>query len=570
MFSVRIAININLGGDLRMKMKKILGITILFSTVVLLGACGNGKKEAKKTEKTSGAATSEVVKFGIPQEVASIDPAIATDKVSFGLLNQIYEGFYRINEKNEIVPAGAKELAEKSEDGLTYTLKLREDAKWSNGDPVVAADYVYAWQRVVDPALGSEYAYFFEPVKNGAAITKGEKKPSELGIEAVNDHEVKITLETPVPYFDTLLAFPTFFPQNQKFVESKGKEFAMSDADALYNGPFVLAEFDGPGSDIEWKYLKNKDYWDKDNVKINEIDALVIKEASTGLNLYEDGQLDDVILTGELAQQFRDNDEYVLDKEGRIVYIDLNQMDKDKPFHNANLRKALSYAIDSDAIVDSVLGDGSTVATGIVPSELAVNPITKVDYVKDSKKYKKYDLKKAKDYLEKAKKELKTDTIKFDILTDDNDSTKKIAEFIQGAFREDLGIETTVTAVTKPIRLERSGKGDYDIVLTGWGADYNDPSSFLDLFETGNSYNRGGYTNPKYDKLIQAAKTTNVNDPETRWQNFLDAEQILLEEDAGVIPVYQVVEGHLRNPKMKGYVSHTAGASYDYKGITME
>lgn len=553
-----------------MKKRRIINMLLLASTVILVSACGNAKSESAKDSKNTKADSEKVFKFGIPQELASIDPAIATDKVSFGAMNQFYEGLYRMNAKNEPEPAGAAELAEKSEDGLEYKIKLRKDAKWSNGDPVVAADYVYAWQRVADPKTGAEYAYFVEPVKNGAAIIKGEKQPNELGIEAIGDDQLKITLDNPVPYFDKLLAFPTFFPLQQKFVEEKGKQFATSTENTLYNGPFTLEEFDGPGSDLEWKYVKNEKYWDKDQVKMKEIGAFVVKESSTGLNLYEDGQLDDVILTGELAQQFRDNEDYVLDKDGRTIYIDLNQKDKNKPFHNANLRKALSYAIDSKAIVDKVLGDGSTVATGIVPTELAVNPETKKDFVKDSKVYKEYDPKKAKEYLDKAKKELNVEKIKFDILTDDNDSTKKIAEFIQGAFRDKLGIEASVTAVTKPIRLERSGKGDYDIVLAGWGADYNDPSSFIDLFETGNAYNRGGYSNPEYDKLVRAAKTTNVNDPKARWQNFLDAEKILLGDDAGIIPIYQVAEGHLRNPQMKGYVSHTAGASYEYKGIKAE
>lgn len=149
-------------------------------------------------------------------------------------------------------------MAEVSEDGLTYTLKLREEAKWSNGEPVVAADYVYAWQRVINPETASEYAYLIENVKNAGAIMKGEKKPDELGIEAVNDHEIKITLDNAIPYMDSLLAFPTFFPLNQKAVEEFGNDFSNTSEKAIYNGPFVLAEFDGPGSDVEWKYLKIK------------------------------------------------------------------------------------------------------------------------------------------------------------------------------------------------------------------------------------------------------------------------------------------------------------------------
>ncbi|MBP1041551.1 peptide ABC transporter substrate-binding protein [Vagococcus sp. BWB3-3] len=553
-----------------MKKKKMISSVIILSSVLLLGACGSKDKETSSSSKKESSVAEQVVSFGIPQEVASLDPATATDKVSFGLLNQIYEGFYRMDKDNQPIPAGAKELAEKSDDGLTYTLTLRDDATWSNGDPVIAADYVYAWQRVADPATGSEYAYLLEPVKNAADVIKGDKKANELGIEAVSDTEVKITLEVATPYFESLLAFPTFFPLNQKSVEEFGKEFASSSETSVYNGAFVLSEFDGVGSDLQWSYLKNEDYWDAKNVKISKVNAQVVKEASTALNLFEDGQLDDVIITGELAQQYRADDNYVTESDGRTIYVDVNKESDTQPFDNVNLRKALSYALDGEAIVNNVLGDGSTVSTGIVPRELATNPVTKKDFVEDSGVYKQFDEEKAKDYFEKAKKELNVETVTFDIMTDDNDSTKKIAEYMQGAYKDVLGIKTTVTPVTKPIRLDRTSAGDYDMVLTGWGADYNDPGSFLDLFVTGNPYNRGRYANPAYDELIKEASIKNGNDLEARWQNYLDAEKLLLETDAGIIPVYQVVEGHLRNPKMKGYVSHTAGASYDYKDMYLE
>ena len=228
------------------------------------------------------------------------------------------------------------------------------------------------------------------------------------------------------------------------------------------------------------------------------------------------------------------------------------------------------YSVDNKAIVDTILGDGSEPVAGIVPKTLAMNPETKKDFVDESGEYKTYDEKKAKEYLEKAKKELNTTEFSFDILTDDNESTKKLAEYLQGVFKDKLGVKTTVTPVTKPIRLDRTTKGDFDMVVTGWGADYNDVSSFLDLFETGNSYNKGKYTNKNYDKLIQDAKVAHATDEKARWADYLAAEKILLEEDAAVIPVYQVVEGHLRNPNLTGYIAHSAGASYEYKYLEMK
>ncbi|MEG2254462.1 MAG: peptide ABC transporter substrate-binding protein, partial [Vagococcus sp.] len=445
-----------------MNYKKMFGTLVLLSSAVLLAACGSDKKsESKDSSSKDGAKTEQVAKFGIPQEIASLDPARATDKVSFGALNQIYEGLYRMDENNKPTPAGAKELAEVSKDGLTYTLKLREESKWTNGEPVMAKDYVYAWQRVIDPETASEYAYLIESVKNGKEIMAGNKKPTDLGIE------LKITLDNAIPYMDSLLAFPTFFPLNEKSVEGFGKDFANKSETAIYNGPFTLADFDGPGSDVEWKYVKNEDYWDKDAVKMKEVQATVVKEASTALNLYEDGQLDDVIITGELAKQYANDPGFVGDKDGRVVYLDTNKKSKKIGFDNVNLRKALFYSVDNETIVNTVLGDGSTAVNGIVPSSLAVNPETGKDFVEESGKYKTFDEKKAKEYLEKAKKELNQETFSFDILTDDNDSTKKLAEYLQGSFKEVLGIETTVTAVTKPIRLDRTSieKNDFDLIL---------------------------------------------------------------------------------------------------------
>ncbi|MBP2966737.1 hypothetical protein J8385_19380, partial [Acinetobacter baumannii] len=196
-----------------------------------------------------------------------------------------------------------------------------------------------------------------------------------------------------------------------------------------------------------------------------------VKEASTGLNLYEDGQLDDVIISGELAKQYAEDPAFMGDKDGRVVYLDVNKESKKFPFDNINFRKALFYAVDNETIVNTVLGDGSQAVNGIVPSSLSLNADTGKDFVEESGKYKTFDEKKAKDYLEKAKQETGKNSFDFEIVTDDNDSTKKLAEYLQGAFQEILGIKTSVKVVTKPIRLDLTSieKKDYDMVVTAWG-----------------------------------------------------------------------------------------------------
>ena len=552
-----------------MKLKKsfALGFIALFS-VSMLAACGNGGK----TDDSSGGKAADgkpsgeqVFNVNVQQEIPSADLSTATDTISFSALNNVYEGLYRLDKDNKPTAAGAVEVVKPSDDGLTYTIKLNKDAKWSDGKPVKAEDYVYGWQRTVDPATASEYAYLFGAVKNGGDIAEGKKDKSELGIKAVNDNEVEITLEKPTPYFDYLLAFPSYFPQRKDIVEKYGKDYASKSENAVYNGPFVLADFDGPGTDTKWTYKKNKEYWDAETVKLDQVNVNVVKEAPTSYNLFQDGQVDDVILTGELAQQAASDPQLVLQKEASTQYLELNQRDEKSPFRNENLRKAISYSIDRKALVENILGDGSVAPKGLVPADMSSSPDGKEDFTAAAGDKLTSDKAKAKEHWEKAKKELGITSLDMDILSSDTDSSKKVIEYIQGAVQENLdGVKVTVSPVPLSVRLDRSNKGDFSTVLGGWGADYADPSSFLDLFKTDVPYNRGRYSNPEYDKLVEAASTTDANDPEKRWDDMVSAEKVIM-DDMGVIPVFQKAEAHLRADKVKGVVAHPAGAQYDYK-----
>ncbi|MTD37530.1 peptide ABC transporter substrate-binding protein [Erwinia sp. CPCC 100877] len=551
-----------------MKLKKsfAFGFITLFS--LSLAACGNGGSTADSdsSKAADGKPSGEqIFRVNELQEMPSADLSLATDVISFTALNNVYEGIYRLNLDNKPEPAGAAEKAEVSSDGITYKIKLNEKSKWSDGKPVKAEDYVYGWQRTVDPATASEYAYLYASVKNGADITDGKKDKSELGIKAVGDYELEITLEKATPYFDYLLAFPSFFPQRKDIVEKYGKEYSAASDKSVYNGPFVLDGFDGPGTDTKWSYKKNKDYWDADTVKLDEVQINVVKEAPTSYNLFQDGQADDVQLTGELAQQAANDPQLVIQKEASTQYIELNQMDENSPYRNANLRKAISYSIDRKSLVENILGDGSVEPKGLVPADMSKDPDGKEDFTEAAGDKIAYDKEKAKEYWEKAKKELKIDSLDIDILSSDADSSKKTVEYIQSAIQESLdGTKVTVSPVPFSVRLDRSNKGDFKLAIGGWGADYVDPSSFLDLFQTGVSYNRGRYSNAEYDKLVEAAATTNANDPEKRWENMVDAEKVIM-GDMGVIPLYQKAEAHLRAEKVKDVGFHPAGAQYDYK-----
>ncbi|EOI07011.1 hypothetical protein UAY_00353 [Enterococcus moraviensis ATCC BAA-383] len=548
-----------------MRNTKLGNLLVATSFMVLLSGCGTNKE---KTDEAGQKGTDNEQTFSVvaKQEIPSIDASVTNDVVGWGVLKNTSEGLFRADKEGKLTPAGAAEPPKVSEDGLTYTFKLRKEAVWSNGEPVVANDYVYGWQRTVEPKTASEVAYLFESIKNYQAIMDGKVPAKELGVKAINDHELQVTLESPVPYIESLLSLPPFFPQNEKTITESGEKYASSSDDMVYNGPFVLSDFEGAGTDTKWSYVKNDHYWDQENVTMNKINFDVVKEDATALNLFQDGQTDDIVVTGELAQQMVEDPAFFSQEMSNATYVEYNQTKKE--FQNENVRKAISYALDRQTLVDQVLGDGSIAATGLVPKNMSFNPETEADFVKDSGNHLKYDPEKAKEYWDKAKSELGIETLKINLLSSDADSAKKVVEYMQGAIQGTLkGVTVDVSSVPLSVRLERGNKGEFDMILVGWGAEYDDPSVFLELFASDNINNSGKYNNKEFDKYLKASATTNASDPKARWSDLIDAENVLM-DTMGVCPVYQKAEAHLRNPKIKGILP--SGPEYDYKWTFIE
>ncbi|KAF1301962.1 peptide ABC transporter substrate-binding protein [Candidatus Enterococcus willemsii] len=546
-------------------MKK-LGFSMVMVTLLLAG-CTSKQKE-NTSESTSSKAPSQEIAVVVDQEMSSMDSALATDTYSITAINNVMEGLYRLTENNELEPAGAKSLPQVSEDGLTYTIQLNEHATWSDGSPVTADDYVFAWRKAVTPETKAEYGYLFEPVKHATDILAGQLAPEELGIKAVSEHELTIELEKTTPYFDSLLAFPTFFPQNEAFVTEQGDSYGKNSENLIYNGPFTLADFDGPGTDTSWTYLKNEDYWDKDTVQLTKIDNQVVKESSTSVNLFETGQADDILLTGELAKQYKDNEAFVTIKKAGTTYLSYNQTEA--TFKNENMRKAISYVFDREAIVNQLLGDGSIAPTGLVPSGMSYSPTTDEDFAVEAGGNLTMNIDEAKKLWQTAQKELGITNLTLKLVAYDTDSIKKVAEYLQSSIEENLeGIKVELSVVPVSVAIEYGQSTNFDLFLFGWTADYADPSSFLELFTTDSVYNYGKYTNPKYDQFVAAAKKADLNQLEQRWDNYIQAEKTLM-QDMGVSPLIQKSEARLRNPALKGIISHSAGAQFDYKYAYLE
>ncbi|MBP1039645.1 peptide ABC transporter substrate-binding protein [Vagococcus sp. BWB3-3] len=548
-------------------MKKRIGIySGLILLVVFLASCSTNSATTSSTSQVDS--TKQEITLANAQELNTIDPSNAIDANSRIVINNIYEGLYRLDESNQPVPAGAAELPEISADGLTYTIKLNDKATWSNGVKVTADDYLYAWNRAITSESAAENLPYFTNIKNAKEIIAGEKAASELGVRKIADLTVEITLHTASSYFSSLLANPPFFPLNKAYTESQGEEFSSDSDHAIYNGPFTLGDFAGPGIGGSWTYYKNDQYWDQEQVKLDKIDVQVIKETNSGIDLYKTGKIDQVAISGEYVKNEVSDQGFVSENAPTIAFFGYNHTSK--IYQNEKIRQAISLVIDREALVTNILGDGSTVATGIVPPKLQINAETGKDFTDEAGNLLKTEVTEAQKLWAEAKKELNIEELTIRLISFDSDRMKSLATYIQGTVEENLaGAKVEVNISPVGVFIEQATKQDFDIYMPTWGADYADASSLLSLFQSESASNWGKYHNPEYDKQLAEANSTNANDAEARWANLQAAQKIILEE-AGVTPIYFQSSAFLRNPKLKGIVYHTTGPSLDYKSAYLE
>ncbi|MCY3030128.1 MULTISPECIES: peptide ABC transporter substrate-binding protein [Aerococcus] len=542
-----------------MKVKR-SALLLATAASLFLAACSGQESAGNKSGKNS------TINYAVNTELSTLDSGTVMDINAANYIGLVQEGLYWENEKNEVQPALAKEMPEKSEDGLTYTVKMRDDAKWSNGDPVTAHDFVFAIRRLADPKTGAAYSYLLENFVNGPEIAEGKKAPEEIGVKALDDHTIEINLSKPTPYLDHLLSFVPFFPTNQKFVEEKGDRYGSSAENSIASGPYKMVEWDGSG--LEWKLEKNPNYYNKDQVKVDNIDVQVMKEVSTNVNLFDSKKVDNSLLTGETVKQFADHPNAVQQEKARTRYLQLNY--ENKVLANRNFRQAVDYAIDNDELTQKIIGDGSKGLSTFVPENFVANPETGEDFVSEYGNEKFADKSKAKEHWEKAKSELGQDQVTVRLLADDDEKSKKESQYIQGQIEENMpGVKVEITNVPKKNRMSQVAEGNFDIVITGWGADYADASNFYDLFKSDNFYNQGHYKNPEYDKVVERAGNQDANDPKTRWEDFKEAQKIL-SDDKAVLVLYQEVETQLRNPNLKGITFRPVNLEYDFRTAYFE
>ncbi|WP_119326620.1 peptide ABC transporter substrate-binding protein [Companilactobacillus musae] len=538
---------------MKFKKKYLLALLPIFLFALVLSGCGSASE--KDSKDTLSISSSDVI--------ATMDSSMNTDVIGAQNLTNTMEGLYRYDGK-ELKPAIAKKVVKPTNDGKTYTFDLRH-TKWSNGKPVTANDFVYAWRRTVDPKTASQYAYIYTGIKNADKINAGKKPVNTLGIKALGKYKLEVTLEDAIPYFNTLMASSTFYPQYKPSVEKAGKQYGLKSEGMVFNGPFKLVNWNV--SNNSWTEVKNNSYWNAKSVKLKKVKYYVVKDANTGLNLYDTNRINRLEkLGGDTARQVSNYKTFSLDKQTGNFYLEFNQK-KYKFFQNAKIRQAISMAIDRKQLTDNVLGKTGGIEHTLVPVGMSYNPKTKVDFTKekvlqDSNKYTEYNPAEAKKLWQEGIKETGQKNLSFTLLGDDTDNAKKQNEFIQGQLEKNLpGLKITLQNVPFKSRLDKSTSGQFDIVVTGWNADYPDPVTFLDIFTTGNTQNNGKYSNKDYDALINKSKTTDATNEEARWQDLLQATKILT-DDQGAVPLYQSYQANLTRSNIKDYTM-TPNGSYN-------
>ncbi|MFJ7700129.1 peptide ABC transporter substrate-binding protein [Lysinibacillus fusiformis] len=486
----------------------------------------------------------------------------SVDALAVTAMNSVFEGLYRIGPENTPIP-GMAESHEVSEDGTVYTFKIRKDAVWSNGTPVTAQDFEYAWKRAINPETQAIYSYLMLDIKNAANVQTEEDplygKVEEIGIKALNDETLEVQLNAPIPYFISLTTYAPFFPLNKEFTESQGDQYALEADNMIYNGPFMMESWQhGQG----WTFVKNESYWDKDTVKLTKITQKIVKDTATAVNLYEAGEIDTAELSSEYVAQYKDSPEYSTFLKPNTYFIRLNH--KNKYLSNLNIRKAIDMAWDKQGFADVILQDGSIPAYYLVPQGLSTDDKGN-DFRDGNGDMNKTNIELAKEAWATGLKELGVDQVKLEFLTYDRAESKKAAEFIKNQLETNLeGLELTINMQPNKQKLALEGAVDFDLDYGGWGPDYQDPMTYIELFESTAYYNQSNYKNEKVDAFIKQAKTT--SDVTERWELMQQAEKLMM-EDVAFAPTFQKGLSRLTKPYVKNLYEHPFSADISYKWV---
>ena len=502
-------------------------------------------------------AESGTVTLLLRTEPPQLDSTRATDSVSISVLGHVMEGLLRFDENNQLAP-GVAERWEIREDGATFW--LRPDARWSDGVPVTAHDFVFAWRTAISPATASEYAFILYPVKNGESINSGNLPVEALGVRAVNNQMLEVEFEQPLAYFEELVAFSTYHPIREDFYQSREGRYGADVDDLLYNGPFEMTLW-VHGAHVRLE--KNPDYWDRERIRLNVIDMpYFTTDATSALNLFKDGKVAVVDYLGaeQLNEVLQQRWQLKRFGDGSVWFLAFN-FSPDRITSNWHLRKALQLVTDPSELVNRVIKlPGNLPGESLFPVWLqGVNtffrqehPVPKIEL----------NLEAAREHLEIAMEELGLDNPpSIALLVDDSPGAAKQAEYFQNLYGSQLGLDIRIDRQIFKQRLAKMQNQDFDLAVYGWGPDFADPLTFGELFASWNPNNNGRFNNTEYDESVRLAQSS-LN-PQTRMEAFARQQEILIEEVA-LIPNYERGRVYITDRRLQGVVRRAVGPDPDY------
>ncbi|MEC5424482.1 peptide ABC transporter substrate-binding protein [Virgibacillus sp. C22-A2] len=514
-------------------MKKFLLLLLAALTIAVLAACTAGEDagqepaddpETEETDEDSeGTETADgekVLKLNNSEEPTSFDPSIGFDSVSWDPLNNLMEGLTRLDE-DHVAKEGAAESWDVSDDGLTYTFHIREDANWSNGDPLVAEDFVYAWKHMLDPETASPAAFLAYTVEGGEAYNSGEGSVDDVNVTAVDEKTLEVVLEAPTGYFLDLLTNPAFFPINHQVAQENPDWHTEADS-FVANGPFMLESWD---HDSEMVFARNEEYWDAGSVNLDKIHWAMVNDSNTSYQMFQSGDLDTSAIPPELSDELIDGDNVFIGDRGGLEFFRFNVTEE--PFQNKKIRQAFSYAINRDDIAEYV------VKNGVEPAYGYINPgftgPTGDDFREANGELVGFDPEKAQSLLEEGMEEEGYDELPSIALSyNTSDLNKSVAETLQDMFTEHLGVEVSLENQEWNVFAEAQQNLELQLSRSSFINDYNDPVNFLESFITDSYMNRTGFSSEEYDELIANGKSE--VDEEKRWEYLYEAEQMLADE----------------------------------------
>ena len=521
-------------------MKKILLVISLILAFAL--SCGKSSN-------------SHALLLNLKEEGKSYDPQLANDSTAEIVDSLIGETLIREGEDGQGVP-GVAEKWEVSKDGLVWTFHLRKNAKWSNGDPITANDFRDGWLRALNPNTAAEYASKLFPIKNAEAYNKGEVKEDAVGIQAVDNYTLKVTLGAPLPYFDSAVRLYTYLPVNTKFLKEVGDKYMTSPKDSISSGAYVIKSWT---KDSEIVFEKNPNYWNKDNIPLETVKIKFVADEAA-LNAFKNNEIDITNITTEQAKEYANDKRLRVAKDGSVWYMTYNM--KNKVLANKKIRQALSLAIDRKNLVSNVLNGSGIVASGVVSEGTKGE---NDDFRKEvGDLYAQYKNVNVKALFDEGLKEegLTPDKLNLTLTVDEKGSGKKEGEFYQSQWKEKLGLDVNVETITYKERLSRAKAGDFQIVRYAWGPDYADPMTYLEIFQTSaGQINVAKFSDPEYDKLVEFAKKEQNN--KARMDAMKKAEKILM-DDFRYTGLYYEVATYLQNPHLKGVVIRAVGNPIDF------